>query len=67
MDIKYNNLFDKITKYIIEWLVILFAIKCVPKQCVSNEDIFKISTIGMCTFIILDIFFPSIRVEKKDN
>lgn len=48
-------------KYIIEWLSIALAMKFVLSKDIDTASIVIVSTIGVVTFALLDMYLPPIK------
>lgn len=54
---------QKLTKYILMGLIVIFSIRFIPNICLKNEEIIMIGAISSITFALLDIISPSIRIK----
>jgi|LauGreDrversion4_2_1035121.scaffolds.fasta_scaffold191720_3 hypothetical protein len=70
-DTLQNNLskIEKITKYILMGLIVVFSIRYIPNINLKNEEIMMIGAISSITYAILDMIAPTIKIkaEPKNN
>ena len=68
-EIVQNNItkIQKITKYILMGLIVIFAIRYIPNISLKNEEIIMIGAISSITYGILDMIAPTIKIrgDKK--
>ena len=64
--VNLREVFRRFVKYLIQGLVVAFATFVIPKNKLSFDEIFWIALISGMIFNILDMFTPSISINKKD-
>ena len=57
---EYSIKFKKIIKYFVMLIVLTIACSFIPQNSLSIKETTIISTIGAITFVILDMYSPSI-------
>ena len=66
-----NNIskIEKITKYILMGLIVVFSIRYIPNINLKNEEILMIGAISSITYAILDMVAPTIKIKTttKNN
>lgn len=66
-----NNIskIEKITKYILMGLIVVFSIRYIPNINLKNEEIIMIGAISSITYAILDMVAPTIKIKAttKNN
>jgi hypothetical protein len=53
----------RLLKYIVFSLLIALALRYLPNQILSNNDVIKISTVGSVIFAVLDMYSPAINLN----
>lgn len=62
---EYQSSFQKILKYFIVFAVMYLAVMYIPSTTISFEQTIIIAMLAAILFAFLDIYFPSIIIEKK--
>ena len=62
-----NNIpkIEKITKYILMGLIVIFSIRYIPNVSLKNEEIIMIGAISSITYAILDMIAPTIKIQAE--
>ena len=55
-----QEMYKRLFKYIILWIVIALAANYVPSNQLSTSEIIIIATIGAIAFAILDMYIPAL-------
>jgi hypothetical protein len=58
---------QKVTKYILMGLIVVFAIRYIPNISLKNEEIIMIGAISSIAYAILDMVAPTIRVRGEQK
>lgn len=66
-DTLQNNIskIEKITKYILMGLIVVFSIRYIPNMNLKNEEIIMIGAISSITYAILDMIAPTIKIKSN--
>lgn len=66
-DTLQNNIskIEKITKYILMGLIVVFSIRYIPNINLKNEEIMMIGAISSITYAILDMIAPTIKIKSN--
>ena len=66
-DTLQNNIskIEKITKYILMGLIVVFSTRYIPNINLKNEEIMMIGAISSITYAILDMIAPTIQIKSR--
>lgn len=66
-DTLQNNIpkIEKLTKYILMGLIVVFSIRYIPNIYLKNEEILMIGAISAITYAILDMIAPTIKIKAE--
>lgn len=62
-----NTYIRKAFRYIILFLILYISTMNIPTEKISNKDGIIISTIGVVSFCILDMLYPTIYIKSNQN
>ena len=60
-----DEILRRTMKYILMFLLTFLVCFHIPKTTIQNEDIMTISFIMSCCLVILDLYFPIIKINKE--
>ena len=61
-----QSIIYKSIKYLIFLIILIFSLRIVPQNKLCYTEVLIISTIGIISFTMLDIYIPSV-VEKGES
>lgn len=65
--VNIREVLRRLVKYLILGSVVYLSCMNIPKQTITNEEIFFIIIIVGLTYCLLDMFTPSIEIVKDKN
>ena len=54
-------------KYLIQWLAIVIAAKCIPTQELKMREVIMIAIVGSITFAMLEIYAPAVGQDTTED
>ncbi len=65
-DLSQKEVIKRAFKYFIIFVVIALTAKYLPTSAnMSWNDIFIVATVGVCSMVILDMYCPTLKINKK--
>jgi ABC-type Co2+ transport system permease subunit len=65
MDVDFADILSKLTKYLVEGVMVALAAYTIPKKKLNLEEVLLIALTAAATFSLLDAFVPSIAESAR--
>jgi hypothetical protein len=62
-----RDIVERLLKYIVMFLIIFLSCTYVPYNSLSTEEIIIISTIVVCTFVFIELYYPAVQVQINES
>lgn len=59
-----DEIIKRTLKYFLVFVTIALALKYVPSVALSWNDIFIVSTITVCSMVALELYCPTLKINK---
>lgn len=62
-----RDIIERLLKYIVMFLIIFLSCTYVPQNPLFTEEIIIISTIVVCTFVFIELYYPAVQVQINES